>query len=412
MKKTFWKIVAVAMAVLLSPMAASAGSVYQECSPCSGACNPCDPVCGKAGSLWEYGGWLDGGIYGNEYGQENAYVNGRLTDWSGNTEVLQNVHQSDFQLNQGWVYFGKKLSKRGWDVGGRVDLGFGTDMRFLQSANLEYNYEKGNDRWGTGDYYWAIPQLYAEVGYNNVSLKVGKFISAFGYESIMSPERFFYSMCYAYAIRPATQTGAIATWDVNRRFSVFGGWTNGYDQFFENEDDNAFLGGFTWKATDRVKVGYTLMIGQQQNWFVGRNRDYFINSFFVDTKLTKRFNYVFEWTMHNEDYHSDFNRYAGAYGINNELFYHINKKWSLGARLEWMHFYGNYGGWTDLAAPSDDAVGFTLGANWKPTNYFTLRPEVRYDVLDNSAIFNGYESKGTDWKENQWSFGVSGVLHF
>ncbi len=423
MKKAFRKIVAAAVAVLLSPIAASAGSIYQDCSPCGELCDPCDAVCSKKASLWEVGGWIDAGVYGNEYGQDNEYANGIFDTDSGNTEMLQNTRMSGFSANQMWVYAGKKLSKRGWDIGGRVDMAYGTDMLYLQSANLEYDYinATGDDRWGTGDYYLALPQAYGEIGYNNVSVKFGKFLSTFGYESIMSPDRFFYSMCYAYAYRPATQTGVLATWDVNKNLSVFGGWTNGQNQTFENEEDNAFLGGFNWKAGKRVNVGYSIMAGTNENpWLTnsGASEDYLYQSFFVDVKLTKRLNYVFEWTLNNETVTASFGKaHLGAYGINNELFYKLNKHWTFGARFEWMHVYDSAHDTTGASLTSwqDDMIAVTLGLNWKPNDWFTLRPEVRYDVFDEGMPFNVMKSVrlgNYDPKDSQFSGGISAVVHF
>ena len=412
MKKTLWKIVAAAVAVLLTPLAASAGSVYQECSPCA-------PNCGPKKSLWEVGGWIDAGIYGNEYGQENTYAAGQLDGNSGNTALLQNVRQSDFQMNQMWIFAQKKLSKRGFSVGGRVDVAYGTDMVFLQSENLEFAYAEngGDDRWQSGDYYTALPQLYAEVGYNNLSVKAGKFLNPLGHESIMSPDRFFYSLSYAYAVNPSTLTGVVATWDVSKKLSVYGGWVSGEDRTFETENDNAFLGGIKWQAGKRLNVSYGLIVGEEDPWFFNPNkREYFVHSFVVNFKPNKRWDYTFEWTLRNENATINTAWNGGGYGINQELIYTLNKRWSFGVRAEWMHVYGNFfnDGKNILPglANADDAFAVTLGANWKPTRHFTLRPEIRYDVVDNATPFNGPQSGFGDMKDNQLSGGISAVLHF
>lgn len=391
----------VALAAVVIPVSAGQAMAWNDCEPCTTiSCNPCDAIgCKPKKSLWEFGGWIDTGIYANEYGQKSSYTGGTLDRLSGNTFLLQNVKQTDWQVNQTWLYFGKKLSKRGWDVGGRVDIGYGTDMNMLQAANLEFNYNAGNDRWGTGDYYLALPQLYGEIGYNNVSVKFGKFIAPHGYESIMSPERFFYSLSYSNNSAPNTLSGAVATWDVSRNFSVYGGWVNGGDQFFENENDNAFLGGIDWKLNKRFTVGYSALVGEDTRG--ADDREYFIQSLYTDVKVTKRFNYVFEWTLQNESIGA---RNFGSYGINNFLFYKLNDRWSVGVRAEWMHQYDT--------AWSDDALGITLGANWKPTKWLTVKPELRYDVIDDARPFNRVKSNGFDPKDEQLSGGVSVVVHY
>lgn len=414
---------------LTAPLAAGNAmaytSAYKSCDPCASiTCNPCDAVgCQPKKSLWDFGGWVDVGLYGNEYGQQNVYYASNLNGYSGNTELLQNAHQSDFQANQVWVYGQKKLSKRGFDVGGRVDFAYGTDALYLQSENLEYSYDKngGNDRWQHGDYYTALAQAYAEVGYNGLSVKAGKFLSPLGHESIMSPDRFFYSLSYAYAINPSTLTGAVATWDMNDKLSVFGGWVCGEDRTFEHEDDNAFIGGVKWRHNKHLSVSYAFIVGEERPWHNWRDNDheYFVHSFVVNFKPTKRWDYTFEWTLRNENDTSTTwgpVQKWGGYGINNELIYKLNKRWSLGVRAEWMHVYGNRttGARNTLpgVGPNDDAFAVTLGANWKPTKWFTLKPEVRYDVLDNTRLFNMTKSNWQGGKQNQLSGGVSAVVKF
>lgn len=402
MKKIVLGICGIFVALGLS-QAVQAGN-FSHCDSFTG--------CKSKESLWDVGLWGEGGLFANQYGQKNKYnAAGDLMPYSGNTTLLGNVRQSDGQLNQLWVYGQKKLSKRGFDTGGRVDFGFGTDMLYLQAANLEYDYTDGDDPWNTGDYYTAFPQLYGEIGYDNVSLKFGKFLSTFGYESIMAPERFFYSMCHAYRHRPATQTGAVVIWDVNKNFSVFGGWTNGQDQFFENGDDNAFLGGFDWNPSCRAKFGYSVMAGKETDDFWQRpfpvHCNYFTQSFYADLKLTERFNYVFEWTVNTSSQADNY----GVYGINNELFYKLNCRWTLGARVEWLHTYRN-AGLTESPSREDDIFAVTLGLNWKPTRWLTFKPEIRYDVCDQGTPFNRSKSNDLDMKKDQLSGGVSMVVHF
>jgi hypothetical protein len=54
----------------------------------------------------------------------------------------------------------------------------------------------------------------------------------------------------------------------------------------------------------------------------------------------------------------------------------------------------------------DTVNSLTLGLNWKPTNYLTLKPEIRYDNVKDGTPFND------GLKGHQLSFGLSGVLTF
>ncbi|MDR3110190.1 MAG: porin [Planctomycetaceae bacterium] len=412
MKMTLWKIVAAGVAVLLSPLAVEAG-VFSDCSacdPCEPVCGPCDIACKPKKSLFEFGGWLDAGIYGNEYGQSNAYNNqGVLRGRSGNTNLLGNVRQSDFQVNQGWLYAAKKVSGKGLDIGGRIDAVFGTDARLLQSQGLEIDPAATHTSWNEGDYYTALPQAYAELGINKLSIKVGKVLSPLGYETIASPDRFFYSLSYAWLQSgPGTLSGIVGTYEVNKKLTVYGAWGQGDKFFYNMEEDSAAVAGAILTVSDRLSLSYGTIIGRIDNG-VAQNHDYFIQSIVADLKLTQKLNYVFEWTVRNDSVGAT---NLGEYGINNELFYSLTKKLSVGARAEWMHLYGGYGSATATARPlggDHDLFALTLGANWKPTQFFTLKGEARYDSAQNVALFDTIDGGR---KDTQWSFGVSGVVHF
>ena len=73
------------------------------------------------------------------------------------------------------------------------------------------------------------------------------------------------------------------------------------------------------------------------------------------------------------------------YGVNTYFIKEINCCWALGARVEW--FRDDDGARVDpLNRGANNAVGdyyaVTLGANWRPTTPWTIRPEVRYDWFD------------------------------
>ncbi len=430
MRKTLKKCLGVAAALLVANFAVAevkADGLFATCSPCAEVanCDPCGAVdgCGKK-SGWEWGGWMEAGIYANQYGQTNAYFPGaehNLVSASGNTALLNNVNQSDFQMNQLWLYLGKKLdTRRGFDFGGRIDAVYGTDARFTQSQGLEYT-SGANRPWGDGDYYGSIAQLYGEVGYKNVSVKIGKFITPMGHEGIMATERFFYSLSYAFAELPVTHTGALATWTPNKKFSAFGGWISGEgssrstsvykhanDLTFYDADNNAALFGAKYCWNKKVSLAYSALIGRENDFYVGwGDRDYFVQSVIVNVKPTKRWDYTFEWTLRNEDdgYTGDVWNWGG-YGINQELIYRVNTRWAVGARFEWMHRYHSQ------AVNASNAYEMTFGANWTPTKWLLVRPEIRYDKVFGYDPFNVTKSNGFDARDEQFSGGVSAVVKF
>ena len=395
-------------ALLLAALTAPAQAYQCESDFCGS--NGCMTGCGVS-SLYFAGGHADFGLYGNNHGQRNVYD---LRDapgekWnpnSGNTIALGPARHADLQMNQLYGFFGKKLNKRGWDIGGRMDFLYGTDAYFTQSNGLEYFTSPNNspaadrDRWGKGDYLASFPQAYGEIGYCNLSVKLGKFYTPLNGDAIMSPNRFFYSTSYAFGQLPMTQTGAVATWDINPCLSAYGGWTNGEepagplsDSTFANAKNNAALFGFDYKVR-KFSLGYGILMGKGENNVGNHDFDYFAHSFVIGYKPNRCWDYTFQWVLrnNNDDWGAGADATA-AYGINQELIYKLNRCWAFGGRFEWMRMQ------------DADFYEFTLGTNYTPNNWLVVRPEIRWDH-SNEEYFAMGDSK------NQFGFGVSTILKF
>ncbi|MDR2754404.1 MAG: porin [Planctomycetaceae bacterium] len=381
---------------MLVPMV-SAG-IFEECSPCEVVSDDFEIGCNEK-SLWDFGGWLDAGVMANEYGQRDEYTATGLDINSGNTGHLKNAKHASYQMNQAWLFLGKRLNQRGFDFGGRVDFMYGVDGQHFQAAGLGYEPGTGK-RWGEGDYYAALPQLYVEAGYKNLSVKVGKFFTPMGLDSSCSPNRFFYTTSYE------NQSyidfgGILATWDISKKLNIFGGWVNGEGNFFDGGNRNAFLGGLSYKIGLHTKLDYSTLIGKDDGI-----RQYFVNSLVVRINLDKSWDYAIAWLLRNEENDLVPNIHFGRYGINQEIFYKLNSHWTLGARAEWMKDYSNIRGY------DYDVYAFTFGVNWKPTGFLTIRPEIRYDNYNGEKPFNRTKSKGLDWKDDQFLYGFSGYIRF
>jgi hypothetical protein len=422
MKKTFWKNVLTALTTLMLPVPAfaelfnpcdAATTVYEPvsaCDPIYSSTPTCDAYASYAGnpkSLWNFGGWIEAGGYGNAYGQKSSYNTNGATGFdpsSGNTSILYNVdHQTYFQMNQAWVYLEKQVSGQGLDVGGRIDLAYGTDSRYLEMPGLEIDSQ--DHHWGSTDYSLAFAQLYGEIGWDKLSVKVGKFLSPLGYEVIQSPDRFFYSMSDVFAHPPTTLAGAVASYQLTDDVSVYSAWGN--TSFFSNSRDNAYVGGINWQVAQRLGLSYGVIVGANSFKDTTPTMNYFIQSVVANLQLTDRWNYVFEWTLQNNKQDG---AHTGYYGINQELFYKLNNHWSVGTRYEWLHFYND--ALYDNTDNTDTVNAITLGLNWKPSSRFTLRPEIRYDSVKTGTPFNVTRSNGNDLKGHQFSFGMSGIVTF
>ena len=104
-----------------------------------------------------------------------------------------------FNLAQQWFYLGQDRStvRTGFDIGGRIDVIYGTDAQKTQAFGNPGAGVRGFGFYDAsldhGDYGWAIPQAYVEVADGDLSTKVGHFFTPIGYEVIPATGNFFYS---------------------------------------------------------------------------------------------------------------------------------------------------------------------------------------------------------------------------
>ena len=120
-----------------------------------------------------------------------------------------------------------------------------------------------DNTWDNGvNYGWAMPQLYLEAGYGDLSVKAGHFYTIIGYEVVQATGNFFYSHAYTFNnSEPFTHTGILATYNLSDDVTFYGGWTEGWDSGFDDNGDN-FLGGISVNLTDDFTVIYATTIGR------------------------------------------------------------------------------------------------------------------------------------------------------
>ncbi len=181
---------------------------------------------------------------------------------------------------------------------------------------------------------------------------------------------------------PRTHVGALAEYDAGRGRTVYGGWTAGWDNGFDNfHDASTFLGGIrvergnatiTWIViAGDIGTGFT---------FAGEN-DSYMNSIVVDFAVTDRLTYVLQHDLGVVS--SSSSQKAEWYGLNQYLLYSINDCWAAGLRFEW--FRDDDGVRVDPNGDSLNAGSYyelTAGLNWRPHANINVRPELRWDWYD------------------------------
>jgi Putative beta-barrel porin-2, OmpL-like. bbp2 len=222
-----------------------------------GACDSiggCDSACGCGGDPWRLfsndplgltiGGWSNIGYH------------------TQNTNRSFNNYADHVQLQQQWLYAEKIADGScGLGFGGRIDYVYGTDAPDTQAFGINNNH--WDNSWDNGGAYGhAIPQLYGEVAYGDLSVKAGHFFTIIGNEVVAATGNFFYSRQLTfYNSEPFTHTGALTSYKVDDSTTVWNGYVAGWDSGFEDNGD-AYIGGFSRALGDNTTFIYTNTLGR------------------------------------------------------------------------------------------------------------------------------------------------------
>lgn len=413
------------------------------CAPAAPVCEPsavfCEPGCksglfgGELGEPWTLMNLFDDGC-GNNRLADKGWVIGGFSQWgysnkpdgafTGNSNLLNQHEWGNFNANQQYLYIGKTADgSKGFDWGFRSDIMYGVDGNEGQSfGNInpgKYDYLHGyggpGDPNSMGPYEWAFPQLYAEVAMGDLTVKGGHFYTIVGYEVVPSNGQFFFSRQLTfYNSEPFTHTGALATYKVNDKLSVSGGYVAGMDTgFYQYAGGNAFLGGFTYNLSDCTQIIYGVLAGD-----MGWRGDGAINSWILSQKWTEKFSTVHQIDVLNSNLAysagglprqgtipADFNTAAGfgvpqnSVGFINYAFYDINAKLKAGTRFEYY------------TPDGQDYYTWTYGVNIKPIANLVVRPEVRHMWSPNHQSYSG--AGGSNFNlYNQTVFGIDAIVSF
>ena len=348
------------------------------------------------------GGWISGGVYANAYGDESNGPLGFRNLATGSADQL-------------YIFGERKINTKDavFDWGYRADYIFGLDGPDTQAfGDQGWDYGWNSSR----DYGSAIPQAYVEVGFNDLSVKAGRFFTPMGFEVGPATGRFFYSTSYhIYYAEPFTHTGVLGTYKMTDKLSGSLGWVDGWDGGWGDRNGaSQLLGGVGWTPNEDINFAWYFTAGRfGDGRYSGNNGDLFFNCFTATLKLTEKLTYVFQ-----HDYGYNYNLPGDTttewYGISQYLLHKFNDCWSLGGRFEWFRD-------DDGVRVTSDGLGRTianpgnyyecaLGVNYKPHANVTLRPEVRYDVYDGPIVHESPFNHGHS--ASQWSGGFDMIVTF
>lgn len=344
-------------------------------------------------------GWVEGGYTVNLRRQSESSKPGVFTREPGN----------HFEFNQLDLRFERLVDMKKFDVGGMVEILFGTDSNYIRSNGIEY--QTPGDNPGEVPQF-EIPQAYVDVAIpvgNGLKVRVGKFATLLGYETIAPVTNPFYTHSYLFGAIPFTQTGVMAFYSLNDQWAVAGGITRGWDQ--ATEDVNGapdFLGQISYTPSKRLSVLLNTSVGPQDVDDTGHYR-VTVNPV-VSYKLTERLTIAADG-LYTYDGGMNAGNYGDQWGLALYAGYALSDMFTLNARIEKFHDYsaGNFFGATNYY---EITLGLTItpmpkdriGSNLK------IRPELRYDYSD--YINNVFPAGAGHNFEDQWTAACDVIFTF
>jgi len=364
-------------------------------------------------------GWIDSGMTFNPDSPQSNQNFGRLFDDRANEPLL----------NQLVINFERERAPQPgqFDWGFKLQFMYGSDARFIHSLGL---FDRTANETLQPDLVEAYLNLHFPVmTEGGLDLKLGKFVTLEGAETIDPRNNFFYSHTYIFNFGiPFNHTGALATFHASKLLDLYAGITRGVNASVDDNNDNpAFHGGVGLNLLDgKLSALATTHIGPETPSDNRHNR--YLNDLTITAKPTKNFTSITDL-----NYIYDEAADATGYGVAQYFIYTINDVFSIGVRGEiWRDADAFY---VASFAENDDALdglrggsvtidprtvgggkttygAVTLGLNIKPpvpkpAASLVIRPELRFDrALNGTRPFNDSSER------SQFTAGIDVIITF
>ncbi|HEX9628963.1 MAG TPA: porin [Pyrinomonadaceae bacterium] len=364
-------------------------------------------------------GWIDGGITLNPDRPQSNQNFGRLFDDRTNEPLL----------NQVVINFERALAPQPgeFDWGFKLQFMYGSDARFIHSVGLF------SDTASTSILQPDLVETYLNLHFpvitdGGLDLKLGKFVTLEGAETIDPRTNFFYSHTYIFNFGiPFNHTGALATFHATKWLDLYSGITRGVNTSLDDNNDNvSFQGGVGLNLLDgKLTVLATTSIGPETP---NNNHDQrYLNDITVTAKITDKFTSITDLNYARDEVID-----AQAYGIAQYFTYAINSWLTAGIRGE--IFRDDKGFYVVSFANTHDPMralegeptidprtvgggkttygAVTLGVNIKPpvpkpAASLVIRPELRFDrALNGTRPFNDSSDR------NQFTASIDVIITF
>ena len=321
-----------------------------------------------------------------------------------------------FQINQLDLNIERQVDPTKFDIGGRLEMLYGTDSRFIHSSDfIDYGNKNQSSSSSSSsgslvngpEYQFDIPQLTLNLNIpigNGLHVQVGKFLF---FKQIDPNASVFYSHSFTFGgALPFTLTGATASYPITPDLTVEGGFSRGWGQTLtDNNGAIDALGRVNYKISKDTTFTLALITGPERYHDNGHYRTVFDGSitYSVNDRLTLLFDGVYGYQAEPSGFGNDSDQW---YGLASYAIYKLCDYANLNLRGE---FYRDEEGFT--TGIKQTLFEVTLGMTLTPFPDSTfgqnlkIRPEIR-DDYSTRAYFNGLRD------HNQFTFAVDAYYDF
>jgi hypothetical protein len=342
----------------------------------------------------------------NIFGHVEASSSYNVQGIKGNTGRVFDIDNEEVDLNQFDLTIERTVdvTQKKWDVGARMEWIYGEDAGLIHSNGLFDWYDGPRSPELQLDLNQAYVDVAVPVG-NGLLLRGGKMVTHMGYETInpTSNPLFSRSILFGFAI-PFTHTGVMGFYNVNDKLSVMLGFSRGWEQSLEDNNDALdYLGQIKYVFNDKTTGYLNLVTGPEQ---AGNASDYrtvldVILSHTASDTLTLAVNGDWGFESDGGADGSD----AQWFGLAGYAIQKMNDRVSVNGRVEWFDDNDAARGIGTTVYEGTIGLGITPFPNDKLWSNLRLRPELRWDY-GNDPIFDG----GTE--HNQITAAIDAIFTF
>jgi hypothetical protein len=171
-----------------------------------------------ASSRSKFYGWLDPSVNGST----SSHIN---------SPVSNDLYSNRLELNQAVLYLERlpdTVQRDHFDWGYHLTALYGTDYRYTIDKGYGLTQLLDNHQYGFDPALEYLDLYLPHLGLST-DIRIGRFISIPGIEAQLSPNNYFFSHSLLYSVDPFTDTGILATIQLNQQWMVQTGITASHD---------------------------------------------------------------------------------------------------------------------------------------------------------------------------------------